>query len=843
MKNIFEILPDGRWLVSGSDKVPMTYAVAPVSDLVPVSITDPNAPMTYETASNVACYYDMGMDIGYVLNGDGIVCVDIDVKNSKNEDDATLWTPDDVKAVQKDICRRFGEAGAYIERSRSGQGYHIWIKCAQSLLPYLNRRSKKYGIEIYADKRYIVCTGQRLTGNDELIDGSMLVWETLGMLGMQTRETATITEPATAQNVATSVASATGAAAGVHTGLPAVVTADGVLTDMQLIETGLNASNGDKFRALCRGEWQDLGYPSQSEADLSLMSMLAFYSRDDEQCIRVFKLTELGKREKAQRTDYLSRTLRSIRRRQYRENQAIEIAMAVPSLVSETMDAVEAATVDPETVPEVGDEEAAALSEVRALTGVTVADDRSVDRITGTADSSLLDGLDTHWMAPGRMGRLVNWILSASYLPVYEIAESAAIGLSAGICGRAWNIPGSGLNMYILLVAKSAIGKEALHTSISKIQTAVMKHNPGIANFISFDEHASGQGLLRAVAERPSHVAVMGEFGRRLKAITTRDDGPLATYRTYLTNLYQKSGQGSTAGGLRYSDNERNVTINGAVAFSLVGETTPGTFYESLDSTVMEDGFMSRFLTISYEGDRPVKNDNMANDLTPELLEYITQLSIHAAKLNSINQICMVEFEDKAGDLIQAFDDKCAEEIRKTDDESYRQAWNRAALKAKRLAALCAVMENYVTPKTSLEMVQWSICLVQKDIDNFMNRLRNGDIGSDDSARDSAVMAVIKDLLTGVDWPRYLNGKVFDKETGVKLMKMGVVSEASIKYRCRKKAAFNTRNGYIFETEKIMANLAAAGILYRIPAHTSMTEFGTPGTCYKVIKPEIFKND
>lgn len=840
MKNIFEILPDSRWLVSGSDKVPMTYAVAPVSDLVPVSITDSNVSMTYETASNVACYYDMGTDIGYVLNGDGIVCVDIDVKNSKNEDDATLWTPDEVKAVQKDICRRFGEAGAYIERSRSGQGYHIWIKCAQSLLPYLNRRSKKYGIEIYADKRYIVCTGQRLTGTDELIDGSMLVWETLGLLGMQTRETATVADSATAQNVATS---ATRAAVGVHTGLPAVVTADGAMTDMQLIETGLNASNGDKFRALCRGEWQDLGYPSQSEADLSLMSMLAFYSRDDEQCIRVFKLTELGKREKAQRTDYLSRTLRSIRRRQYRENQAIEIAMAVPSLVSETMDAVEAATVDPETVPEVGDEEAAALSEVRALTGVTAADDRSVDRITGMADSSLLDGLDTHWMTPGRMGRLVNWILSTSYLPVYEIAESAAIGLAAGICGRAWNIPGSGLNMYILLVAKSAIGKEALHTSISKIQTAVMKHNPGIANFISFDEHASGQGLLRAVAERPSHVAVMGEFGRRLKAITTRDDGPLSTYRTYLTNLYQKSAQGSTAGGLRYSDNERNVVINGAVAFSLVGETTPGTFYESLDSTVMEDGFMSRFLTISYEGDRPVKNDNMANDLTPELLEYITQLSIHAAKLNSINQVCMVEFDDKAGDLIQAFDDKCTEEIRKTDDESYRQAWNRAALKAKRLAALCAVMENYIAPKTSLEMVQWSICLVQKDIDNFMNRLRNGDIGSDDSARDAAVMAVIKDLLTGVDWPRFLNGKVFDKETGVKLMKMGVVSEASIKYRCRKKAAFNTRNGYIFETEKIMANLAAAGILYRIPAHTSMTEFGTPGTCYKVIKPEIFKND
>ena len=836
MKNIFEILPDGRWFVSGSDKVPMTYAVAPVSDLVAVSITDPNASMTYETASNVACYYDMGMDIGYVLNGDGIVCVDIDVKNSKNEDDATLWTPDDVKAVQKEICRRFGEAGAYIERSRSGQGYHIWIKCVQSLLPYLNRRSKKYGIEIYADKRYIVCTGQRLTGNDELIDGSMLVWEILGLLGLQTRETATVTEPATTQNVATSAAGATG----VHTGLPAVVTADGAMTDMQLIETGLNASNGDKFRALCRGEWQDLGYPSQSEADLSLMSMLAFYSRDDAQCIRVFQMTELGKREKAQRTDYLSRTLRSIRRRQYRENQAIEIAMAVDPQLAQITEQLEGARVDDYTGSEAEDQ--AALSEVRSLTGLAAGDARPVDHITGQpVDLSALDRLHDCWMAPGRMGRLVNWILSASYLPVYEIAESAAIGLSAGICGRAWNIPGSGLNMYILLVAKSAIGKEALHTSISKIQTAVMKHNPGIANFISFDEHASGQGLLRAVAERPSHVAVMGEFGRRLKAITTRDDGPLATYRTYLTNLYQKSGQGSSAGGLRYSDNEKNVSINGAIAFSLVGETTPGTFYESLDTTVMEDGFLSRFLTISYDGDRPVKNDNISNDLTPELLEYITQLSIHSAKLNSINQVCMVEFDKPAANLLQTFDLKCDGEIRKTNDEAYRQAWNRAALKARRLAALCAVMENYVAPKGTLEMARWAINLVQMDIDNFITKLESGEIGNDDTTRLNSVIEAINAYVYGQNRYRTINGKTILLETEKRLRQNGVITGAAIKYRCRGKSAFKTHRGINAEIENMLDNLVRTGSLFKLSESVAMSELGISGVCYKIIQPEIFK--
>lgn len=824
MENIFTILPDGKWLLSGSDKIPMTFVIKPTCDLVPASVTDVSTFMELEIASDVTRLYDMGLDIGYVLTNDGIVCVDIDIKNSMNEDNPALWTSEEVKVFQREVTRKFAEAGAYIERSRSGQGYHIWVRCAESLLPHLNRRSKKYGIEIYSDKRYIVCTGQRLTGMDELIDGSMLVWELLGELGMQTREPVTgVATDQHGQNVVTS-------SSGIHTMLPALVTADGELTDMQLIEAGLTASNGDKFRALCRGEWRELGYPSQSEADLSLMSMLAFYSHDDEQCVRVFRMTELGKREKAQRTDYLQRTLRSIRRRQYRENQAMEIALRVDPQLDAAAEAVE------------DTEDSAALSEVRALTGVAAGDTRPVDRITGHAgDVTTLDTANNQWLAPGRMGRLVNWILSASYLPVYEIAESAAIGLSAGICGRAWNIPGSGLNMYILLVAKSAIGKEALHTSISKIQTAVMKHNPGIANFISFDEHASGQGLLRAVAERPSHVAVMGEFGRRLKAITTRDEGPLATYRTYLTNLYQKSGQGSSAGGLRYSDNEKNVTINGAVAFSLVGETTPGTFYESLDTTIMEDGFMSRFLTISYEGDRPVKNDNMVNELSPELLEYITQLSIHAAKLNSINQVVMVEFDESAADLLQTFDLKCDGEIRKTDDESYRQAWNRAALKARRLTALCAVMENYVTPKGTLEMAQWAIHLVQKDIDNFITKLESGDIGNNDTTRTNSIIEAISAYVYGKERYRSINGKPLLIENENRLRQNGVITGATIKYRCRGKPAFKTHRGTNVEIENMLDNLVRTGALFKLSESDSMRELGIAGVCYKIIQPEIFK--
>lgn len=52
-------------------------------------------------------------------------------------------------------------------------------------------------------------------------------------------------------------------------------------TDDDLIEMAKSAKNGAKFAALWRGEWEDLGYPSQSEADQALANLLAFWWNSD----------------------------------------------------------------------------------------------------------------------------------------------------------------------------------------------------------------------------------------------------------------------------------------------------------------------------------------------------------------------------------------------------------------------------------------------------------------------------------------------------------------------------------------------------------------------------------
>ena len=95
----------------------------------------------------------------------------------------------------------------------------------------------------------------------------------------------------------------------------ALVETDAVVEDADLIEMASCAANGEKFNLLCAGDMT--GYPSQSEADLALLSILAFYTNSNEQVRRLFRMSALGKREKAVKNDtYLNFALAKIRAKQ-----------------------------------------------------------------------------------------------------------------------------------------------------------------------------------------------------------------------------------------------------------------------------------------------------------------------------------------------------------------------------------------------------------------------------------------------------------------------------------------------------------------------------------------------
>lgn len=95
-----------------------------------------------------------GDGVGFVLNGDGIVCVDLD--GCVSDGRLSAWA--------EQIVSMF--PGAAVEVSLSGRGLHIW-----GTGPNLSKVFDYNGsrVEVYADKRYIAMTGRWL-GHNNLID-------------------------------------------------------------------------------------------------------------------------------------------------------------------------------------------------------------------------------------------------------------------------------------------------------------------------------------------------------------------------------------------------------------------------------------------------------------------------------------------------------------------------------------------------------------------------------------------------------------------------------------------------------------------------------------------------
>jgi hypothetical protein len=79
-------------------------------------------------------------------------------------------------------------------------------------------------------------------------------------------------------------------------------------TDEEVVELARGAKNAAKFEALMSGDTS--GYPSRSEADQALISLLAFYTQDEEQLDRLYRESSLCRDKWLNRADYRDRSIK-----------------------------------------------------------------------------------------------------------------------------------------------------------------------------------------------------------------------------------------------------------------------------------------------------------------------------------------------------------------------------------------------------------------------------------------------------------------------------------------------------------------------------------------------------
>lgn len=439
---------------------------------------------------------------------------------------------------------------------------------------------------------------------------------------------------------------------------------------------------------------------------------------------------------------------------------------------------------------------------------------------------------------PGYAGVLAHYIFDSAPRPVAEVAIVGALGLLAGICGKSWTShKGFGTNLYIILVARSAIGKEAMHTGVGRLIDAAANHDLIRAGrrFVSFDDFASGPALQKACAVNNSFVNVAGEIGQRLKHMVSPShrDPNAQSLRRVMTNLYMKSGPGSYAGGIAYSDSKNNAASVEGVAYSLIGETTPNTFYELITPEILADGFVSRFSVVEYEGERPPDNKLASQFETPQpsTVEGLQRLIWTALDLQAKRQTVRASATESAAELFDDFDAECDCYIAEAGgDESRRQMWNRAFLKAVRIATLIAVADAVDKTQVAVNEVHahWAIQFVRKDVAAFERRLSSGDVGLGDDARERKVSALVIEYLGTPAGQLPKSFAEFEK-----MRSCGIVPRKFLQIRTQKVASFSQhRFGATRALDDVLRSMVKNGQLQAVPSVRLSEDFVFGGEAF-----------
>lgn len=227
------------------------------------SSTTPGTWASIQDVLNILYHSQEYSGIGFMLSQSGITGVDID--HCITDGKLTMQAAEVIELLN-----------SYTEKSQSGTGVHILVK---GKVP----KGIHADIEMYSEGRYFVVTGDRIQGEhvESRQDEINILYEQFRKKDKPVPEKKAVSSSGGNNN---------------H-------------TDDELMAKAFASKEGFKIEALYNGNWQSLGYNSQSEADQALCNYLAFWLNKDWNSIdQAFKQSGLY-RDKWDRQDYKAATI------------------------------------------------------------------------------------------------------------------------------------------------------------------------------------------------------------------------------------------------------------------------------------------------------------------------------------------------------------------------------------------------------------------------------------------------------------------------------------------------------------------------------------------------------
>lgn len=352
---------------------------------------------------------------------------------------------------------------------------------------------------------------------------------------------------------------------------------------------------------------------------------------------------------------------------------------------------------------------------------------------------------------PGILGEFVDFYMNTAPAPHAEMAVQAALALGSVVLGRKYvTEEGNFTSLYFLTVAKSGTGKEYGKKAIEKVLESA-----GLDDLIGGSGYTSPGACFSELRDRPTHLSVIDEFGKYLKACSATGNSQLQEAVTTLIEAFGRldgtlrpraySSMGLTE---KQRDAEQRLKIV-RPAVTLYAMTTPRQFYTAIGEADIEAGMIGRFLVINSEAECSVRRRGKANATPPPGVVrwcqnmrqagggVISGVEVHDVAPPTIE----LNFTDEAWTALDAFQERLVKKRRALATSGLDVLLARAAEISMRIAAIVSCSK--ATPTIDKGSMDWAIAYTDHAFKGLLEAVKSRITGSEFGARRQEMLEAI----------------------------------------------------------------------------------------------------
>ena len=326
---------------------------------------------------------------------------------------------------------------------------------------------------------------------------------------------------------------------------------------------------------------------------------------------------------------------------------------------------------------------------------------------------------------PGILGAITDWMVATAPKAQPELALAASLALCATVMQRQYRTDYSNYcSLYVVLVGKSTEGKEHPQKCVEDALTAA-----GLDNMLAGSGYTSAGAVYTALLKQPNHLAVIDEMGKLLKISRSKGNSNAEAAIDKLVEAFGKLDgviRPPTYSGMSLTKAQREAAADGKLlihnpAISVLGATTPATFYESLTDDLVQDGFLGRLLVVESTRPRQEMQYVDRGAVPAQIVEWLQRVGNpeRAGDLAGMQVSSMaasplpMEFSEGCQDLLRKFERELNVLKDQFEPEKLDVLLGRTAEKAMRISMIVAKAIEPGAVRIRKEHVEWAINYVR----------------------------------------------------------------------------------------------------------------------------------